>query len=362
MPTTDDQQPTTAAPSTVDHRPSAVVLSLPKAELHLHLEGSVDRPTLVELSRRHPTPLPLENNHYGYSGDSGLELTEDDVRKLYQYRDFMGFLLAFKAVTERLRAPEDYELITYRLMQKLAAENVVHAEVYVSVGVILWRGFEFAPIFDGLERGRQRGERDFGVSLLWIFDAVRHFGAEAADRVIDAALQFRERNVVAIGIGGDERRGPAEWFGHGYTRAKMGGLRLTAHAGESAGPESIRAAVDVLGAERIGHGLSAIHDPGLLGELADKQVPIEICLSSNVRTGCCASLNDHPFKRYLDAGLLVTLNTDDPEMFGTTLAREYQLAQDVFGLSDDQLRELARNSFRASFLPDERKRKLVNSL
>jgi adenosine deaminase/aminodeoxyfutalosine deaminase len=142
----------------------------------------------------------------------------------------------------------------------------------------------------------------------------------------------------------------------------MGGLRLTAHAGESAGPESIRAAVDVLGAERIGHGLSAIHDPGLLGELADKQVPIEICLSSNVRTGCCASLNDHPFKRYLDAGLLVTLNTDDPEMFGTTLAREYQLAQDVFGLSDDQLRELARNSFRASFLPDERKRKLVNSL
>jgi aminodeoxyfutalosine deaminase len=330
--------------------PSSFILSLSKAELHLHLEGSVDPPTLAELSRRHSTPLPLDNNNYGFSAESGRELTGDDVRHLYEYRDFIGFLMAFKAVTERLRTPEDYELITYRLMQKLAAENVVHAEVYVSVGVILWRGFDFDPIFEGLERGRQRGERDFGTSLLWIFDAVRHFGAGAAERVVDKAIQFHARNVVGIGIGGDERRGPAEWFRQCFARAKRHGLHLTAHAGESAGPESIRAALQI-GAERIGHGLTAIQDPALVAELAARQVPVEICLTSNLRTGCCSALASHPLKTYLDAGLLVTLNTDDPAMFDTSLAREYQLAQNTFGLTDGQVGALAENSLRASFAP-----------
>ena len=148
---------------------SPFILALPKAELHLHLEGSIDAPTLVELSRRHPAPLPTEQNNYGLSPESGRELNEDNVRALYRYEDFIGFLLAFKAVTERLRTPEDYELVTYRLMQRLKSENVLHAEVYVSVGVVHWRGQEFAPIFEGLERGRQRGEREFGVSLLWIW-------------------------------------------------------------------------------------------------------------------------------------------------------------------------------------------------
>src|ERR1051325_2303345 len=213
-----------------DQAPSAFIQSLPKAELHLHLEGSIDPPTLSELSRRHNTPIPPENNNYGESPDSGRVLSESDVRALYQYRDFTGFMMAFKAVTERLRTPEDYELITYRLMQRLAAENVLHAEVYVSVGVVLWRGFDFDSIFEGLERGRQRGVREFGTSLLWIFDATRHFGAEAAERVVDKAIQFRDRNVVGIGIGGDERRGPAEWFRGSFARAKKHGLRLTAPA------------------------------------------------------------------------------------------------------------------------------------
>jgi len=184
------------------------IQSLPKAELHLHLEGSVDPATLAELSRRYNTPLPTENNRYDVSG-SGDVLTDEDVRRLYSYKDFNGFLLAFKSVTERLRAPEDYELVTYRLMQKLRQQNVVHAEVYVSVGVIRWRGQPVEPIFEGLERGRERGQRDFGVSLLWIFDAVRHFGPEAAGEVFDMAARLRDRNVVGIGIGGDEARGPA---------------------------------------------------------------------------------------------------------------------------------------------------------
>ena len=342
-----------------DKAPSKFIQSLPKAELHLHLEGSVDPATLSDLSRRHNTPIPPENNNYGKSPDSGRVLSEADVRALYQYQDFTGFMMAFKAVTERLRTPEDYELITYRLMQRLAAENVLHAEVYVSVGVVLWRGFDFDAMFEGLERGRQRGERDFGTSLLWIFDAVRHFGAEAAEKVVDKAIHFRERDVVGIGIGGDERRGPAEWFRAAYARAKRHGLRLTAHAGETAGPESIAASLDILGTERIGHGLSAVQSPELMRRLAQEQVPIEICLSSNVRTQCCASLEQHPMKEYVDAWMMVTLNTDDPTMFGTSLAREYQLAQETFGFSDGQLREFAKNSFRASFLSEERKREFL---
>lgn len=327
------------------------IRSLPKAELHLHLEGSVDPATLSELSRRHNTPLASEQNRYGHNPDSGKELSETDVRALYQYKDFFGFLMAFKAVTERLRTPEDYELITYRLMQKLKAQNVVHAEVYVSVGVIYWRGQEFDAIFEGLERGRQRGERDFGVSLYWIFDAVRHFGVEAAAKVFEKAAQLRNRHVIGIGIGGDERRGPAEWFRELYAKAADQGLHLTAHAGESMGPESIWSAVRDLKAERIGHGLTAIQDPALMDYLAEHQVPVEICLSSNLRTGCCASLAEHPLPRYLDHGLLVTLNTDDPEMFETTLNQEYKTAAERFGLSHEQLRILAENSHSARFEP-----------
>ena len=329
------------------------IQSLPKAELHLHLEGSVDPATLAELSRRHNTPLPTENNRYDVAG-SGDELSEEDVRELYSYRNFTGFMLAFKAVTERLRAPEDYELVTYRLMQKLRQQNVVHAEVYVSAGVIRWRGQEFEPIFEGMERGRERGQRDFGVSLLWILDAVRHFGPEAAAEVFDLAARLRERNVAGIGIGGDERRGPAEWFRELYKKAAGEGLRLTAHAGETMGPESVWGALN-MGTERIGHGFSIARDPELIEVLAHKQVPIEICLSSNVRTGVCPELREHPLRHLFDEGLMITLNTDDPSMFQTSLCKEYELAAREFGFSEDQLRELARNSIEASFLPVEKK-------
>jgi adenosine deaminase/aminodeoxyfutalosine deaminase len=331
----------------------ALIEALPKAELHLHLEGCVEPATLAELSRRHNTPLPTENNRYDIRG-SGDVLSEEAVQRLYSYKDFNGFLLAFKAVTERLRTPEDYELITYRLMQKLASQNVLHAEVYVSVGVVHWRGQEFEPIFEGLERGRQQGDKDFGVSLLWIFDAVRHFGVEAAAEVFEIAARLQERNVVGIGIGGDEHRAPAEMFKDLYAKAAAHGLRLTVHAGETAGPESVWGALNI-GAERIGHGLSVPRDPELMAILAEKQVPIEVCLSSNLRTGVCPQLREHPVKTLFENGLMVTLNTDDPEMFQTSLCQEYELAQKEFGFSDDHLHELARNSFEASFLSPEKK-------
>ena len=267
--------------------------------------------------------------------------------------------MAFKAVTDDLQDPEDYELITYRLMERLKAENVLHAEVYVSVGVCLWRKQDFGAIFEGLERGRERGARDFGISLLWIFDAVRHFGVEEARRVFELASRYRDRNVIGIGIGGDEQKAPPELFREAYAYAADNGLHLTAHAGETAGPESIWGALN-LRAERIGHGLTAAQDPELLGELATRQVPVEICITSNLRTGCCREIADHPVRRYFDQGLMITLNSDDPAMFHTSLVREYQLAQDAFGFTDEHLRELARNSFEASFLAADQKLEFLN--
>jgi aminodeoxyfutalosine deaminase len=323
-------------------RPSPFILSLPKAELHLHLEGTIDAPTLLELRKRH-----------------GKESNFAEVEQLYQYQDFDGFLMAFKAVTEDLQTAADYELITYRLMQKLKAENVLHAEVYVSVGVNLWRKQDFAAIFEGLERGRERGERDFGISLLWIFDAVRQFGSDKAKNVAELAVLHKGRGVVGFGIGGDEAKAGPELFREVYAYAADKGLRLTAHAGESAGPESVWGALN-LRAERIGHGLTASHDPELVEELSRRQIPVEICMSSNLRTGVCSALAEHPVRRYFDQGIMVTLNSDDPAMFGTTLAGEYQLAQDAFGFTDEHLRELARNSFEASFLPPEKKLQFLN--
>ena len=317
---------------------NALIHSLPKAELHLHLEGSVQPDTLIELSRRHDaTPLSL-----------------GQIEALYRYVDFHGFLMAFKAVTERLHTPEDFELITYKLMENLHIQNVLHAEVYVSVGVVQWRKQDFDLIFEGLEQGRIRGERDFGVSLLWIFDAVRHFGVEAATQVFEKAIQLKERNVIGVGIGGDERKAAPELFKDLYARARDHGLRLTAHAGESAGPESIWGALNI-GAERIGHGLNAYADSELMRVLSERQVPIEICMSSNVRTGCLDDLRRHPVRRYFEEGLMITINSDDPAMFSSSLEQEYQICQDVFELTDEHIRELARNSFEASFLPAEEK-------
>jgi aminodeoxyfutalosine deaminase len=322
--------------------PSSFIHQLPKAELHLHLEGAVEPATLFELRERH-----------------GDRVTAAEVESLYQYQDFAGFLLAFKNITEHLRTPDDYELITYRLMQRLKEENVLHAEVYVSVGVCLWRKQDFAAIFEGLDRGRARGARDFGISLLWIFDAVRQLGVEDAQKVFELAARYQDRYVAGVGIGGDEQKAPPELFRSVYSYAEDNSLRLTAHAGETGPPESIWGALN-LRAERIGHGLSAAQDPDLIEELAYRQIPVEICLTSNLRTGVCKAIAEHPAKSYFDQGIMITLNTDDPAIFGTTLSREYQLAQETFGFTDEHLRELARNSFEASFLPAEKKLEFLN--
>src|SRR2546430_126888 len=322
--------------------PSSFILSLPKADLHLHLEGSIDPATWVELRKRH--------------GKTG---TFSEIEQLYQYESFNGFLMAFKTVTEDLQSPEYYELFTYRLMETLKADNVLHAEVYVSVGAYLWRKQDFDAIFEGLERGRKPGEEDFGTSLLWIFDAVRQFGPLEAQRVAELAVRYQRRGVAGFGIGGDEQKAGRDLFRDVYAYCAKNGLHLTAHAGESAGPLSVWGALN-LQAERIGHGLAAWHDSELVEELSTRQIPLEICLTSNLRTGCCPTPAEHPVRNYFDHGIMITLNTDDPAMFATSLAREYQLAQNTFEFTDEHLRELARNSFEASFLPAEKKLEFLN--
>ena len=289
-------------------------------------------------------------------------LSLEQARGMFRYTDFTGFLEAFKAITGRLKTAADYELIAYRMARRLAAQGVVHAEVYVSIGVIYyWRKAEaesnpllIDQIFAGLERGRLRAEQEFGITVYWIFDAVRHFGTEEAEKVFRKAAELRRfyPSLIGIGIGGDERRTGAEPFKELYEEAAAAGLRLTAHAGETAGPESIWAALNI-GAERIGHGLTAQFDAELMEVLAERQVPVEICVTSNVRTASCNALEVHPVKRYFDAGLMVTLNSDDPALFGSDLEGEYTLAHEHFDFTLEHLRELAANSFEASFLPPE---------
>lgn len=301
------------------------LLEMPKAELHLHLEGSIEPETLYEL-------------------DPATSV--EDYRALYQYENFDGFLRAFGVIGKRLRGPEDYALITRRLLQKLASENVCYAEVIVAAGVVLWKEQDFAPIFEAI-RDAAVGST---VEVRWILDAVRQFGPEHVMRVAELAAAFADRGVIAFGIGGSEERGPAEQFTDAFAFARKAGLHLTAHAGESMGPGSIWAALE-LGAERIGHGIAAIRDEALMRHLRDHDIPLEVCPTSNLVTGVVARIEDHPLRRLYDAGVPIVLNSDDPAMFRCSLVDEYRLAQRAFGFSESELRGLAENSFRYAFKP-----------
>jgi adenosine deaminase/aminodeoxyfutalosine deaminase len=314
---------------------------LPKAELHLHLEGTILPATLVELSSRH---------------DSSV-ITLSEAEALYRFTDFTEFINAFRAVTRQLIHPDDYELAAWRMMQHLAEQGVVHAEVFISVGVIyMWRNHApacFEPIFEGLERARVRAQRELGLSIYWIFDAVRHFTIPEAERVFAKAIELHAEfpSIIAIGLGGDERLCGSEPFREMYARAREAGLHLTNHAGETTGPQAIWEALSI-GSERLGHALSAIDDPKLIQEIKARNTGLELNPTSNVRTGVCPSFAAHPLRRYFDEGLVVTLNSDDPAFFGSDLVNEYLLANTEQGFSRAELRNLAANSITASFLPD----------
>jgi aminodeoxyfutalosine deaminase len=299
------------------------LLEMPKAELHLHLEGSVEPETLHELD---------------------ANTSVEEFRALYQYADFDAFLKAFGAIGKRLRTPEDYGLITRRLLDRLAAQNVRYAEIILAAGVVLWKGQEFAPIFEAVREAAEESP----VEVRWIFDAVRQFGPEQGMQIARWAAERVDRGVVALGIGGSEERGPAEWFTETYAFARSAGLRLLAHAGESTGPESVWAALQ-LGAERIGHGIAAVRDAALMRHLREHDIPLEICITSNLVTGVVKRIEEHPVRRIYDAGVPIVISTDDPAMFGCTLVGEYRLAAQAFGFSQAELSGIAENGFRYRF-------------
>ena len=292
------------------------------AELHLHLEGSIQPETLREIDG---------------------SLTEDEIATHTRYSDFAGFIASYIWVNRRLRTPEHYVIAARRLFESLEAQGVVYAEVTLSAGVILWKQQDLAAVFDALvgEAARTR------LEVRWILDATRQWGVEAARPVFEFAATRQSESVVAIGLGGFEEQGPAKWFRELYAQARERGLRLTCHAGETSGPESIWDALEI-GAERIGHGIHAVEDPRLMEFLRERQIPLEVCITSNVRTGAVPSLEQHPIRKLFDAGVPIILNTDDPALFGCTLKSEYDLAARQFGLPAS---ELAANAFRYAFRP-----------
>ena len=303
------------------------IRALPKAELHVHLEGSAEPETLVEI-------------------DSSLTL--DEVRERYVYSDFRGFLDSYKWVSSRLRTARDYALITRRLIERLRREGVVHVEINVSAGVILWKNQRLEELFEAAAGEASRAE----IPVLFIFDAVRQFGLEAAWAVARHAVRYRDQGVVAFGIGGDEKLAPAAAFLEIFDYARSEGLRIVPHAGETGGAASVWEAVEC-GADRIGHGIAAAADPALMRLLRERDIPLEICVSSNLRTGVVESIEHHPLRRLWDAGVPIVLNSDDPPMFQTTLLGEYRIAAESFGFDRDMLRQAAANSLRYSFRPTQ---------
>jgi aminodeoxyfutalosine deaminase len=331
----------------------ASIAALPKAELHLHLEGSIQPATVCALTAQR-----------------NILLTEDEVRRRYTYRDFAGFIDAFKWVTSFLREPRDYALIARDLSEHLLTQGVVYAEITLSVGVMLLRKQRPEFNFEAILRATEPFERE-GLRVNWIFDAARQFGAEAAMEVVNAAKRCQSKAIVAFGIGGDEMSVRTEEFRPAYEQARNNGLHLLMHAGEVGGPEKIREAIELLHAERIGHGIAAAHDPALMDLLVDRRIPLEICPQSNIRTGALAKqlrlpdarIEDHPLPRLWRQGIPVVLSTDDPAMFHTTLEAEYENVAQM-GLGESELAQLVNMSFEHAFLPENDKlsfRKARNS-
>jgi len=317
----------------------------------LHLEGAVRPETLLELSQK----------------KSGLREKVDEwinARRAqrFRYANFQHFLEAFKFVTLLMEMPRDYALATTRLIEWLAEQNLRYAEITFAAGVVIWKKQPVDAVFEAIAAAAEEAGTRTRVRVNWIFDAIRHFGTDHAREVLRWAVRYASRGVVGFGIGGDEARGPARLFPDIFREARDSGLHGVAHAGEACGPESIRDAVDLLGAERIGHGLTATQDAGVLALLRERRIPLEVCVSSNVCTGLITRFEDHPLPRLLEEGLVVTLNSDDPAMFGTSVQEEFLQAARSFGLARETLASLCRNAVQASFLSDDEKKKLTGQL
>jgi aminodeoxyfutalosine deaminase len=317
---------------------------MPKAELHVHLEGAIRPATLLQLADRNGVWLPAQD--------------EQGLRGFYRFRDFAHFIEVYITITSCLRTPDDYRLIAYEFGSDCARQNIRYAEVTFTIATnTRLTGLPWQAILEGLNAGRKEARQEYGVDWRWVLDISRD-NPTTQDRVIEIALAARDRGVVALGLGGNEAEFPPELFERPFARAKAAGLHRVPHAGETSGPQSIWTALQCLSAERLGHGVRCVEDPQLLAYLREHQVPLEICPTSNVRLGVYPDFADHPLRRLWDAGLYVTVNSDDPPLFETDLNREYQLLVDEFDFDADELEQVSLNALRATFAPAETKKGL----
>jgi aminodeoxyfutalosine deaminase len=316
---------------------------VPKAELHVHLEGSIQPATLLMLARRNSVKLPVQ--------------TVEDLQDWFTFRDFDHFIEIYFEISSCLKTSADYELIAYEFGAQMAQQNVRYAEVTFSPSTHQFSlGIPFDMFFSGLTKGRLRAQTEFGVEIRWLFDIVRDIPDVLLDRrraeyTLAVAEEGMHDGVVALGLGGGEVGNPPERYAKWFEKALEAGLHSAPHAGETVGPESVWGAIRVLGAERLGHGVRSVEDSELVEYLAERRIPLEVCPTSNIRLGVYPDFAAHPLCRLYDAGVLVTINSDDPPLFNTTLNEEAKLLAVPFNFDINIIDEILLNGVRCSFLP-----------
>jgi aminodeoxyfutalosine deaminase len=322
----------------------AFLADLPKVELHVHLVGSASVSTVLELLKAHPgSPVPK---------------TEDGLRQFYEFRDFSHFATVYQLVSELVATPEDIATLVLGTARDLAAQNVRYVELTVTPYTFVRRGLPMSAVTEALDLAARRAE---SVEVAYIFDIAGELGAEAARATLDHALTHPPEALVGFGLAGIEqaRQRHERDFREAFRSATDAGLHSVPHAGEMSGPATIWEAIHGLRAERIGHGTSCLADPALVAYLREHRIPLEVCPTSNLRTGQIPELAAHPLPRMLKEGIVVTLNSDDPPMFGTTLTNEYRVAAETFDLDHAALADLAANAVNASFLDPARKQEIL---
>jgi len=322
-----------------------LITAMPKIELHVHLEGSIRPETLLALARRHNVPLPAAD--------------VDGLRRWYNFRDFDHFIEIYMTFAKCLRDPEDIELIAREFFSGQAAQNVRYSEVtYTPYSQFKATGIPFDEQLDALNRARSWAERELNVSAGWVFDISRNTLPEEGEIVAGWAMSAKDKGCVALGLGGPEVGYPPEEFTKAFEIALEAGLPSVPHAGETEGPASIWGSLKALRAVRIGHGVRCLEDPALVEYLRENQVPLEVCPTSNICLKVFPDYASHPLPRLIAEGLVVTLNTDDPPLFNTTLVGEYQKAAVTFGLAAMQLENLTFTALNVSLMPESAKAKL----
>jgi adenosine deaminase len=317
---------------------------MPKVELHVHLEGSIRPATLLRLAERNSIKLPVRD--------------VDELQGFYRFRDFAHFVEIYETIINCLRTPDDYRLIAYEFGSDCARQHIRYAEAtFTVVSNQRDTGLPWQTILEELNAGRAQARAEFGVDWSWVFDISRNY-PETQDQVVEIALASRDRGVVALGLGGSEAEFPPELFERSFARARQAGLSRVPHAGETAGPESIWTALDRLHADRLGHGIRCAEDPALVEHLREHQIPLEVCSASNICLGVYPDYAVHPLRQLWDAGLMITVGSDDPPMFGTDLNHEYEVLVDHFSFSANELEQMSLNGLQASFLPQADKARL----